>query len=263
MVRASSNALRTLTKMSMRSPYRFMACIALFAVVLSCVAVLAGPTSPAAACIRLYIPRLAVDRCVVQGGQAAIDAGNVVEFTTLTGGSVVWVAAHRSSHGSSFAALPGLVNGDYVQYRESWYRIAEMRLVDRTAPDVSDYYNTSSPRLVLQTSKAGTTVYTWRADPSSAPPATPVSVTPITSPRARWCTATLRFNTRSAAVRELQIRLRTLGWYTSRVDGWFYLRTKAALRNLQLAHGITPTGTVTSATRSVLGCAGVPRTTQF
>jgi hypothetical protein len=254
MVLACPIARRTLTKMSMRSLYRFMSCIALFAVVLSCVAVLAGPASPAAACTRLFIPRLGVDRCVVQGGQAEIDAGNVVEFTALTGGSVVWVAAHRSSHGSSFAALPGLVNGDYVQYSESWYRIAEMRLVDRTAPDISDFYDTSSPRLVLQTSKSETIVYIWRADLSSPPPTTLASVSSTAPPRAPWCTAPLRFNTRSAAVRELQLRLRTLGWYTSRVDGWFYLRTKAALRSLQLAHGISPTGTVNSATRSVLGC---------
>ena len=122
-----------------------------------------------AACDGLSIPSVGVERCVVGGDQAEIDAGHVVRHDYFSTESVHWLAGHRSSHGSTFGALTGLSIGDQVAYRGTTWAIAEYRLVDRFQPEaVEDWMFADSPSLVLQTSATGNHVHVWMAEPMVA-----------------------------------------------------------------------------------------------
>lgn len=120
----------------------------------------------AAACDGLSVASVGVERCVVDGEQAEIDAGHVVRHSYFSSESVHWLAGHRSSHGSTFGALTGLNIGDEVIYRGTTWAIAEYRLVNRFAPEtVEDWMFADTPTLVLQTSANGDHVHVWMAAP--------------------------------------------------------------------------------------------------
>jgi hypothetical protein len=115
---------------------------------------------------RVAIPAIGLDRKIVTGGQAQIDAGNVMLYTAgdfAVGwpgeGGTVWLAAHRSTHGSSFAKIPDLPDGTVVEVSHhgvtTSYTITARQLVDRTNPPAGAI---SGP-LVLQTSWTGTQVW--------------------------------------------------------------------------------------------------------
>jgi len=136
-----------------------------------------SPTRSAqAACDQLSIPSLALQRCVVPGAQAQIDAGSVVRYTSLSSDNVSWLAGHRSSHGSTFSSLTSITIGAQVSYRGVSYSVAEYRLVNRFSPgNVMDWTRSATPLLVLQTSQANGNVHVWRAVPVAplAPPPPP------------------------------------------------------------------------------------------
>jgi hypothetical protein len=150
-------------------------------IVLAAVAAVAmtpfAPTSRVEAfCDQLSIPNLALERCVVPGAQAQINAGDVVRYTSLSSPNVSWLAGHHSSHGSTFLPLTDLEIGAEVVYRGVSYRVAEYRLVDRFSPgSVLDWSDSPTPLLVLQTSQANGNVHVWRAVPvpPTAPPEPP------------------------------------------------------------------------------------------
>lgn len=120
----------------------------------------------AAACDALSIPSVGVERCVVEGDQAEIDAGHAVRFTAFSSDSVQWLAGHRTASGGTFGALTGLVAGDHVGYRGTTYAIAEYRLVNRFQPElVDDWMFAETPTLVLQTSADSNHVHVWMATP--------------------------------------------------------------------------------------------------
>lgn len=117
-----------------------------------------------AACDELRIPSLPLTRCVVEGGQPQIDAGDVVRYTVLSSPTVHWLAGHRSSHGSTFAALPNIRIGASVQYRGRLFIVTEYRLANRFQPQaVSDWIYSAQSSVVLQTSAASPYVHVWRA----------------------------------------------------------------------------------------------------
>jgi hypothetical protein len=64
-----------------------------------------------AGCGQLDYNRLGIHDAVVTGGQAQIDAGDVVDVDGLPG---IWLAGHRTTHGAVFHALPGARVGDQV-----------------------------------------------------------------------------------------------------------------------------------------------------
>jgi len=141
-----------------------------------------SPTSRAdAACDQLSIPSVGLQRCVVPGAQAQIDAGNVVRYTSLSNDNVSWLAGHRSSHGSTFNSLTSIQIGAQVSYRGVSYSVAEYRLVNRFSPGtVMDWTRSARPLLVLQTSQANGNVHVWRAEPVTpvAPAPPPALVAP-------------------------------------------------------------------------------------
>lgn len=111
---------------------------------------------------RLRIPAIGMDREVVTGGQPEIDAGNVVLCTNCGrsvgwpgSGQTVWIAAHRSSHGASFAKVPDLSVGDVIEVVHDGisrsYTVTGSQAVDRLHPPAGAI---SGP-LVLQTSLGG------------------------------------------------------------------------------------------------------------
>ena len=134
-----------------------------------------------AACDQLSIPSLGLQRCVVPGAQAQIDAGNVVRYTSLSSDDVSWVAGHRDSHGATFISLTSIQIGAQVSYRGVSYSVAEYRLVNRFSPgNVLDWTRSATPLLVLQTSQANGNVHVWRAIPITpvAPEAPPALAAP-------------------------------------------------------------------------------------
>lgn len=96
--------------------------------------------------IRVVIPAIEMNREVVLGGQAELDAGNVVliaatDIETLCRPSqqaankcfIVWVGAHRTSHGASGIRIPELVIGSRITMWESEvmydYEVTEIAIV--------------------------------------------------------------------------------------------------------------------------------------
>lgn len=121
-------------------------------------------TATAAACDAVEIPSLELSRCVVAGDQNEIDGGSVVRVTYLSSDNVHWLAGHRTSHGATFEALPGLRIGSTVRYRGQIFVVTDYRLVDRFNPDgVIAWLSSAVPSVVLQTSATGDLVHVWRS----------------------------------------------------------------------------------------------------
>lgn len=74
-----------------------------------------------------------------------------------------------------------------------------------------------------------------------------------TSGSAAAVTATLRRGSQGSEVTTLQNRLKSLGIFTSAVDGVFGARTEAAVKTFQKNNGLTADGVVGPATRRALG----------
>jgi hypothetical protein len=112
----------------------------------------------------LDYPALGLYRDVTPGGQEQIDQGFVVDVITPVDLPGIWLAAHRSSHGSSFANLVNARVGDQLTYGGVNY------VVVRTAI-VNDAW---TPRylgpLVLQTSLPGDDNLLVICEPAGAPP---------------------------------------------------------------------------------------------
>ena len=125
-----------------------------------------GPTDPPAETVapapsqepRMIIPSIGMDKAVYVGGQSSIDQGfatlyNTWGFANWPGGTgPVWIAAHRSTHGSPFAQIPKLHGGEDVfidRLGVRWaYRVTEQVIV----PGASDKCVITCHQLVLQTS---------------------------------------------------------------------------------------------------------------
>lgn len=97
-------------------------------------------------CARLDYPRLGISENVVDGGQDAIDSGQVVRVA-LPG---IWLAGHRSSHGAVFANLVNARVGDQVCVYGKCYTVGRIVRVTVTTRITSEW----AP-LVLQTSLPG------------------------------------------------------------------------------------------------------------
>jgi len=83
-------------------------------------------------CAWLDYPAVGIHRPVITGGQAQVDQGQVVDYDGLPG---IWLAAHRSSHGSTFASLVDAEVGDEVCVYGSCYRVTQIiRWPSRTPP---------------------------------------------------------------------------------------------------------------------------------
>jgi hypothetical protein len=141
--------------------------------------------SVGAECDQLSIPAVSISRCVVEGETPEIDAGNVVRFDTLSSDTVHWLAGHRTTHGSTFGALPGIGMGDEVTYRSRTFTVVDYAQVNRFQPpnEVLDWVSSQESSLVLQTSVNATYVHVWRAidtTPIPAPP--PVPAPPVDRP---------------------------------------------------------------------------------
>lgn len=141
-----------------------------------------------AACDELWIPSINLTRCVVEGGQPQIDAGNVVRYTVLSSPTVHWLAGHRSSHGSTFATLTSIRIGAVVHYRGKVYIVNDYRLANRFQPEaVSDWIYSTQSSLALQTSAASPYVHVWHAVElvvaapmvETAPPPVPGQAIPV------------------------------------------------------------------------------------
>ncbi len=100
-------------------------------------------------------------RTLVVGGQSAIDAGNAVNYNDCWPGEgcTIFLAGHRSTHGSVFAGVAGLEPGDTVRvgYGGSVYRY---RVVEHViAPGDQQVRNVLRGDLVLQTSASNGQVH--------------------------------------------------------------------------------------------------------
>lgn len=114
----------------------------------------------------LTMPSVGFDsRDIYRGGQETIDSGAVTAVTGWAGMSsclppstcTVWLAAHRTTHGSTFGPVEHLSVGDIVTIRqdnERWdYRITHKDYCNTTACIYGD--------LALQTSWPGTRLFAY------------------------------------------------------------------------------------------------------
>jgi hypothetical protein len=102
-----------------------------------------------AGCARLDYARLGIHDNVVHGGQAQIDAGNVVDVDGLPG---IWLAGHRTTHGAVFRSLTGARVGDEVCVYSACYTVT--RIISWPSHASPGYLGP----LVLQTSLPGSGV---------------------------------------------------------------------------------------------------------
>lgn len=133
--------------------------------------------------LTITIPAISYSCPVYAGGQALIDQG-AVTLVTAAGASpffavrpgapgTLWIAAHRSSHGGAFEAVPSLPDGSVVEvsdgvnegtYRivgRAYVRVRDGKVVDSSGQATStatlesitraDRGGDLAPRLVLQT----------------------------------------------------------------------------------------------------------------
>ena len=94
---------------------------------------------------------------IVRGGQAQIDQGNVVAMNDCTPsmrGCPVWLAGHRSTHGSVFAQVANLQPGDTVSVLGVRFQVTEHDIVCCYGS-----HFTPTADLTLQTSAADTEVH--------------------------------------------------------------------------------------------------------
>lgn len=158
--------------------------LAIVVVVSTVGGVLGSAASHASACDSLLVPTVDIDRCVVPGHQAEIDAGQVVRVDSLSTEAGHWLAGHRTSHGGTFRALPGLQRGDELTYRGVEYRVLEYRVVGFDQPgDVLDWTHSFGPTVVLQTSRDASHAHLWRAEMISPTDPTSTSTSTSTPPR--------------------------------------------------------------------------------
>jgi len=78
------------------------------------------------ACARLDYDAVGIHHSVVRGGQAQIDAGNVVDVDGLPG---IWLAGHRTTHGSVFAHLVDAKVGDRVCVYSTCFTVFDLMVV--------------------------------------------------------------------------------------------------------------------------------------
>lgn len=94
-------------------------------------------------CGWLNYDAVGIHHTVVSGGQAQIDAGQVVDYVGLPG---VWLAGHRTSHGAVFHNLTAAQIGDTVCVYNRCYHVTR----------IIRWHSTRSPGylgpVVLQTS---------------------------------------------------------------------------------------------------------------
>lgn len=64
-----------------------------------------------------------IHHSVVKGGQAQIDAGNVVDYNGLPG---IWLAGHRTTHGAVFHNLTAAQVGDQVCVYDRCYHVTRI-----------------------------------------------------------------------------------------------------------------------------------------
>ncbi len=98
------------------------------------------------AVMTIVIPDISYNCPVYAGGQSTIDAGAVTLvndrgtsslFATTPGGAgTLWIAAHRTSHGGAFAAVPSLVDGAVVTVSNGTVT-AKYRIVGRVYVEVA------------------------------------------------------------------------------------------------------------------------------
>ncbi len=96
------------------------------------------------------------------------------------------------------------------------------------------------------------TINTLVPEPTVAP-ATPVPVTPTPVPTPT--SSTLRDGSQGDAVRELQRKLKKLGFYTGNIDGDFGKGTEAAVKRFQAQYGLTADGVAGARTLAALETA--------
>ena len=91
--------------------------------------------------------------------------------------------------------------------------------------------------------------------PITAPPVPVVTAAPVAT-RAPSSDGTLRRGDTGQSVRDLQQKLKNLGYYTGTVDGDFGAGTESALKAFQRANGLSADGVAGSKTMSTLSTAG-------
>lgn len=98
-------------------------------------------------CAKVDVDSIGLHHSVVKGGQAEIDAGNVVDVNGLPG---VWLAGHHTTHGAVFRNLGNVHIGDTVCVYSKCYTVFNIIIVPTTYKVTSEI----AP-VVLQTSWYG------------------------------------------------------------------------------------------------------------
>ena len=112
---------------------------------------------------RVIIPSIGLNRAVVVGKQAAIDAGNVVNYTgRWPGTGTVYLAGHNASHGAVFAKVGRIRVGATVTLwkdgKQYTYKIVSKQVISlRTKLSAVNWGD-----LVLQTCKNSTQAWLLR-----------------------------------------------------------------------------------------------------
>ncbi|HLY82115.1 MAG TPA: sortase [Acidimicrobiales bacterium] len=113
----------------------------------------------------MSIPSLGLGQAVVPGGQQTIDRGVVTHYSgpgwrpPVAAGApgTYWLAAHHSTHGAPFAALPNIKVGaliliDAVGAPEIRYQVTSVETVGTTASYSTVYGpDSTTSRILLQT----------------------------------------------------------------------------------------------------------------
>ena len=115
-----------------------------------------------AGCVVVSAPTIGLTATARPGGQIVIDQGGVAVYTGLTTGVIggpgtVWLAGHRTSHGSVFNRVPFLVAGDQINLSDDTgsYQYIVNRLLVVPASGWQNYVdinNMSRSMLIMQTS---------------------------------------------------------------------------------------------------------------
>lgn len=122
----------------------------------------ATPPSGAEAIVR--VSSVGIDLPVIGGGQSVIDEGRVAHYTAQGWEPAVppgapgtyWLAAHRTTHGGPFAALPDIVVGAQVEVstkdRTYVYTVTSIRVTDLWPGDEAVYgTDPTASTILLQT----------------------------------------------------------------------------------------------------------------
>ncbi len=90
---------------------------------------------------------------------------------------------------------------------------------------------------------------------ATVPPATPVAATPTVVPTPTATSSSLRNGSQGDAVRDLQRKLKKLGFYTGNIDGDFGPGTESAVKRIQTQYGLTADGIAGKQTLAALDTA--------